>query len=590
MSASQIRFAAIVLAIAVLGCAAEFATFARSDMAFLLYAAERVLDGARLYVDVVEINPPLIIAWNLPAVVVARALGIPDVTVLRIWDSLALLGSLVFALRALRFALGSDRARLRWIGVLVAAGLFLVPENDFAQREHLLVALILPYVLLAAARVEGRSASVGSASLAGVLAGFGLALKPHFVLVWLSVEAYVAWRARARRLAPEALGVLIFLALYTLGVVLLTPQFFRMATLLGPAYTSFGHYPFFTVLVTAQGTPEVFLAVLACLALHRCARHPTLWLVVTVALVASFVAGAAQLKGWTYHFLPARVFALLLIGLIVIDVRRPLLRPVARVYAAVATGVLGTALVWPAGMAMLRILHRDPVRQYEQAQLDDLVSAVRRRVPPNGSLYIFSYTIGSSFPVVNYAHVRWASRFPHLWIVEAAYNDQLTRDPPIRYHTATEMGPAERYLNQAVAEDLARYRPDVLMVLRHARDVPENSLRRIDYLRYFGRDPRIAQELRWYRYAEDVGQYGLYVRASTPDQPGVPPASQPGDQDVKRNRVSGGRAVVADRAFVMQSGLFLAMALLAFLLEVRGVRASGARPAGSLGNEQSGCP
>ena len=49
------------MAIAVLGSAAEFATFARSDMAFLLYAAERVLDGARLYVDVVAINPPRIV-------------------------------------------------------------------------------------------------------------------------------------------------------------------------------------------------------------------------------------------------------------------------------------------------------------------------------------------------------------------------------------------------------------------------------------------------------------------------------------------------------------------------------------------------
>ena len=62
-----------LIAIVALGAAAEFATFARSDTAFLLYAAERVLDGARLYVDVVEINPPLIIALNLPAVLLARA-------------------------------------------------------------------------------------------------------------------------------------------------------------------------------------------------------------------------------------------------------------------------------------------------------------------------------------------------------------------------------------------------------------------------------------------------------------------------------------------------------------------------------------
>jgi hypothetical protein len=252
-------------------------------------------------------------------------------------------------------------------------------------------------------------------------------------------------------------------------------------------------------------------------------------------------------------------------------------------------GALGATLVWLTAMAMLRVLHRDPVREHEQAQLDELVAAVRRRVPPNGSLYILSYTIGSGFPLVNYAGVRWASRFPHLWIVEAAYHDQLTREPPIRYHPATEMGPAERYLNQAVAEDLDRYRPDVLMVLRHARDVPDNSLRRLDYLRYFGRDPRIAQELRWYRYVEDVGQYGLYTRAASPDQPGAAPASQPGDRDVLRERVTGSRALMADRPFVLQTGVFLVLAVLAFLVQGGTIRAFGVHPAGSPGHEQEEC-
>jgi hypothetical protein len=56
--------------------AAEFTSYARPDTGFLLDAAARVLDGARLYVDVVEINPPLIIALNMVAVLFARLLDI----------------------------------------------------------------------------------------------------------------------------------------------------------------------------------------------------------------------------------------------------------------------------------------------------------------------------------------------------------------------------------------------------------------------------------------------------------------------------------------------------------------------------------
>ncbi len=252
-----------------LGCAAEFATFARPDTAFLLYAAGRVLDGARLYVDVVEINPPLIVALNLPAVLLARALGVTDIAVLRLLLSMALLGSLAFSAWALRLALGADRARLRPLLLLIAFALFLAPGNDFGQREHLLVALALPYLLLATARAHGRLPAAGPALAAGLLAGSGLALKPHFLLVWVAIEGYAAWRLRASRPSHEAMGAVAFLLCYVAGVALFTPEYFRMILLLGPEYGAFGYDPFLHVLVTAPGTTECYLAALTCAALYR---------------------------------------------------------------------------------------------------------------------------------------------------------------------------------------------------------------------------------------------------------------------------------------------------------------------------------
>jgi len=547
-------------------------------MAFLLYAAERVVDGARLYVDVVEINPPLIVALNLPAVVLARALRTSDILVYRVLMCIALLGSLAFSDWSLRRTLGPSSATLRRLLVLVLAfALFLAPGNDFGEREHLLVALMLPYVMLAVGRVAGWPAPAGPALAAGALAGAGLALKPHFLLVLVAVEGYAAWCVRRRRPSEEALGAVGFLAVYVAGVALVIPQYFRLVGLLGPAYSGFGHDPFLHVLVTAPGTTLCYLAALACAALFREARHRSLWAVVLVALVASFMAGASQQKGWTYHFYPPTVFALVLLGLAVVDVRRPFVRPVQQVYAAVIFAVLGTAVLWSAWIGVVRVRHQDPARESEQVQLDELVAAVRRHTPPAGSLYIFSYTIGSSFPLVNYSDVRWASRFPHLWIIEAVYQDQLHGRNPIRFHTPETMGVAERYLNDAVYEDLARYQPDVLMVLRHARDVQQNSLRRVDYLGYFGRDPRIAAVLRQYRFAEEVGQYLLYVRAGSPGQPGPPPTSEAGKYDVLRSDVSAGwQALVADRAFLLNAILFLLLAVCAYGVERR--RAQGAVP------------
>ena len=568
-SASQIRFLLCLLVIVTLGCAAELATFARSDTAFLLYAAGRALDGARLYVDVVEINPPLIVALNLPAVLLARALGVSDITIFRLLLSTALMVSLAFSAWALRLAMGSNRTRLRALVLLVAFALFLAPGNDFGQREHLLVGLALPYIFLAVARANGRPAAAVPAFAAGILAGIGLALKPHFLLVWVAVEGYAAWRLVARRPSHEAIGAVAFLVCYVAGVALFTPEYFRMILLLGPAYGGFGYDPFLYVLVTAPGTTGCYLAALTCTALYARARNPTLWVILLVGLAASFVAGAAQQKGWTYHFYPTKVFALLLLGLAVLDVWRPFPRPVQRVYAAAAFGVLGTSILWAFAMGIIRITHRDGVRESERVQLDQLVTAVRRHTPPTGSLYILSYTIGSSFPLVNYSGVQWASRFPHLWIIEAVYQNQLHGKAPLRFHSRDAMGPAERYLNDAVYEDLARYRPDVLMVLQHARDVQENALRRLDYLGYFERDSQIAGLLKEYRFSEEVGQYRLFVRSARSNRAGNPPTSAPGSHDVLRSEATGARALLSNSEFLLNVLIFVVLASLAYSAERR---------------------
>jgi hypothetical protein len=177
---------------------------------------------------------------------------------------------------------------------------------------------------------------------------------------------------------------------------------------------------------------------------------------------------------------------------------------------------------------------------------------------------------------VNYTGVRWASRFPHLWIIEAVYQDQLHAPAPLRFHAPAEMDRAERYLNDAVYEDLSRNRPDVVMVLRHARDIQENSVRRVDYVGYFERDPRIAEALRQYRLAERVGEYLLYVRAASPDQPGEPPKPEPGRYDILRPEVSGGwQGLAADRGFLGNVGIYLLLAVGAYGMERRRARPRG---------------
>jgi hypothetical protein len=288
-----------------------------------------------------------------------------------------------------------------------------------------------------------------------------------------------------------------------------------------------------------------------------------------LGLIASFDAVAAQQKGWTYHYYPPRVFALMLLGLAVVDIRRPLPGAVQRIYTAVAFGVLGTCVVWTFALGVMRVTRVDSVRELRRARLDTLVAAVRRHVPLNGSLFVLSYTNESSFPLVNYSGVRLASRFPHLWILEAVYQERLYGEGPLRFHARHAMTPAERYLNDAAYEDLAHHRPHALMVLRHARDVRENALRRLDYLAYFNRDSRIAAELRQYRLAEDVGEYRFYVRTESGERPGAPPVPEAGEYDVLRPRATGARALTADSEFLLHLLIFVVLGSIGYAMESR---------------------
>src|SRR3982074_742810 len=48
---------------------------ANTDVSWLLTVGERILDGQRLYVDVIETNPPMAVLVYLPAIIIARAVG-----------------------------------------------------------------------------------------------------------------------------------------------------------------------------------------------------------------------------------------------------------------------------------------------------------------------------------------------------------------------------------------------------------------------------------------------------------------------------------------------------------------------------------
>jgi hypothetical protein len=73
------------LLLAVAGVISEFRNPAGGDPTSLLYGAGRILDGARLYTDLIDLNPPFTFLFHALPVAASRVLGLESILCFRVF-------------------------------------------------------------------------------------------------------------------------------------------------------------------------------------------------------------------------------------------------------------------------------------------------------------------------------------------------------------------------------------------------------------------------------------------------------------------------------------------------------------------------
>jgi hypothetical protein len=400
----------------------------RDDVAWLLYIADRWLDGQRPYVGLLETNPPTII-WisTLPAAL-ARALGLPTLLVAPPVFAGLVLGCAWWAADILRRR-GVLEDRLITFAVLGVVLLGL-PAGDFGQREHLLVAAALPYLALRAGSFgAGRPARTGSVegALAGALVGICCAMKPSYALAFGLVEGAVVLRG-ARPLYGAVLGAAATGVALAGAAFLLHPEYFSEAVPLVLAFYWVGD-PGFVDVIRASAVLLSCLAAAWLLWLVRgrtgvADRGGVAWVLLVFAAGAT-LAYLLQGKGWFYQRVPAVVATALALLAMAAAAVQAAARPLRSGRAALAPKVVATvaaaALLALGFLSAVQFAQRikvaiAPERTLE-ARLAGLIRAEGAR-----SYVAFSRTLGLGFPVVNETGVVWASRFVSTW---ALYGEHL---------------------------------------------------------------------------------------------------------------------------------------------------------------------
>lgn len=486
------------------------------DIGWYIHVAGRLVDGADLYVDVVEVNPPLIVYLATPAVALARILGAWDVAVYRTMAMGAALLSLTVTWRLLPGLLGPGSDLARRVILLLLAFLVLAGAGiEFGQREHLVVLFAVPYLLAAGARASGAEISPAFAVLVGALGGIGFAIKPHFLLVLVAVEAYVAWRRSPRLLRrPELLAAACVVTAYAGVVVVFEADYLRVARMGLEVYDDYLPADLPTVARMPQAAFAAVAAAVGAWAPGTGRRRPSCRiLALSTALFA--VAVFIQNKGWSYHWYPAVVtgaLTLAVAGLGLLDAAARALRdrlPTGfgpeRTLLALLTAILLAGTAW---RGMSSSSYRERMAQLGTNMLPEMIRLVEERTDGD-TIAILSTSMQVAFPLVNYTGVGWGLRFSCLWMLPGLYEPTPPRTRSFPYHDEAEMGWIERYLRRTVVRDLRASRPRLLIVDTWP---PGYTLYGFDYLEYLEGVPGFRSLMEEYRRLGSLERFSIFVR------------------------------------------------------------------------------
>ena len=447
------------------------------DMAWYLYVADGLVDGKKLYVDFVEVNPPLGMWLDIPVIWLARALSVSPIFCF--YSSIFLLVALSLAIC---WRYGREIEESRWTIFLLgaAAVMLFLPGEAFGQREHIMIMMVLPWLLLRQQNPAGFSALERMA--VGAVAGLGIALKPYAICAPILVEAVLLFQNRSlrRTFAAENLAAGAAIVIYAGMIAILTPEFYSKIVELGRlAYIPYPGYPTIWLFLNAKWA-VIFMA----LALFGW-RNPRVQ-VLLAAAVGFLMSYALQGKGFHYHILPATALALL-----------ACLAALQLPFDSVRHQKLACAM---AGFMALVMLVSEPQSYTQIKDMSARIDAVR--TPAVQSVFIASNRFGHAFPYVVDQKLAWGSRFPTQWLA-----------PYVAEHWKPDAPVTDPVVQNAMdwtMEDFAKLKPDIVAIDNTAAQ--RDLLGGFEFLKFWNSDPRFVALWKNYDLASSTGDIMIYTR------------------------------------------------------------------------------
>ena len=453
------------------------------DVSWWLIVGERVLDGKRLYIDILETNPPMAGVVYFLGVVLARALDLrPEVV------TLALVFALIAASLAVTWRMLRGRPAAAPLLVWALALLTLLPMYDFGQREHLALIALLPALAGYIRRADRRPMSLAAVLATGISAAITMSFKPYFALAVGACILAAAFHARQWRVLFAAenwiAGALV--VIYSAWLYLAFPDYFTLIYPMVRDVYLLLTAPTIALLISAAMTLCI-ASVLTALALQR-GRKPDAVLVVLLAASFGFaVAFVVQRKGWGYHAYPMVALPLMALGYAIATIDRA--APRWRQWRLVAAGV--AAVLFVNGCLWFNA----------SVDIRDLEKAVAR-LGPHPKILMLSGAATIGHPLVRDVGGTWVSRQEALLIREIVRRARL--DTTFDAATSARLDAQVARERDGLVEDFRKLPPDVVLV----------DNRDSDWSAWAAADPELNALLKPYRLVQTVNGIDVLQRTT----------------------------------------------------------------------------
>jgi hypothetical protein len=457
------------------------------DVSWWLTICERMLDGQRLYVDILETNPPMAGSVYMLGVVVARAIHMRPEVVTNGLIFLLIAASLALTWRALRLSSLRERAggaAAIWAVVLLTV----LPMYDFGQREHLALVAMLPALAVYILRANRERVAPWAILIAGLCAATTMSFKPYFVFAAGFCILAAAAQARDWRVlfAPENWIAAALVVIHALCIVAFYPEYFTLIYPLARDVYLLANLPLLVILPTSA-TMLWLLAIMVTLALQsRRQKADAATLVMMAGSLGFAVSFFMQAKGWGYHAYPMVALGLLAAGWAL---------------AAGGDGQAGSRPLRAGAMLLVALIFANGCFRFATSIDTRLVREEITLIGPRPKILMLSAANDIGHPTVRELGGTWVSRQQALWVREVVR--RALRDGTIDQPTADRLATYVARERAGLIDDFRKQPPDVLVIDN------QNS----DWGSWAAADPELSVLLKPYVLVKNINGIEILRRA-----------------------------------------------------------------------------